>query len=93
MKMTVTAALKALRLALATGNVTFRKHAFDMIDADVNLNVDFVAEELAIAAARGDVDHNRSVPGAFVAHGDIVLVSFVVRAPGVVVVTVFVLHH
>lgn len=48
-----------------------------------------VLTELETASATGEIDHNRSAPGRFLAYGVELVVSFEVIAPSVVVVTVF----
>jgi hypothetical protein len=44
---------------------------------------------LETAAATGELDHNRSAPGRFLAYGVELVISFEVIAPYIVVVTVF----
>lgn len=79
----------ALLKALASGRVLVRQHATEDKDGLRQYSETEVLAELEVASDSGDVDHNRSAPGRFIAYGVELTISFEVVAPNVVVVTVF----
>lgn len=88
MKMTLSNAREALRLALKSGSVGFAAHAFEGLH-DEGVDEQVVTDELAVALAVGDVHKNESAAGRWIAFGVYLAISFEVRRPGVIVVTVF----
>ncbi len=86
---TLRQARNVLRSALSTGRVIISSHATADKGGIRRYDETEILIELEIAAATGDVDHNRSSPGRFLAYGVGLVVAFEVIAPDIVVVTVF----
>ena len=79
----------ALQRALASGRVLVRAHATEEKFGLRKYDEIEVLAELQVASDSGDVDHNRSAPGRFIAYGVELAISFEIAAPNVIVVTVF----
>lgn len=86
---TLPQAKTALRKALASGRVLVSDHATEDKGGLRRYSEAEILAELETASRTGDIAPNRSVPGRFVGYGVELVVSFVVVAPSVVVVTVF----
>lgn len=84
-------ALDLLRKALAAGRVRVSIHAAEQADA-AEVEVDFVFQELGVAADRGSVGRNSTDPDCALAYGDVLTMSFARDGEGnrAVVVTVLI---
>ena len=88
-KLTPPAGLDLLRKALATGQVRVSIHAREQAEA-AEVEIDFVFDELNLAAARGSIGRNKVDPRCALAYGDRLSLSFARDGEGnqAVVVTV-----
>ena len=87
--MTLPRAKVALQRALAAGRVVVRSHALEHKGGLRTYDEAEILADLAVASEMGDVEHNRSAAGRFMAYGVELAMSFEVAPPNVVVVTVF----
>ena len=86
---TLPQAKAALKQALDLGRVVVRVHATADKGGLRSYSETQILAELEVASHAGHVGHNRSAPGRFVAYGTGLVISFIVAAPNVIVVTVF----
>jgi hypothetical protein len=86
---TLSQAKTALSKALDAGRVVIRSHATADKGGLRRYTETQILAELEVASRSGDIGTNLAAPGRFLAYGIELVISFVVAAPDIVVVTVF----